>query len=91
MDCNWISLSVDPDINECDVMNGGCDHDCSNTYGSFNCSCNQGYLLLEDGLKCQGAIIVCITLIFALVYISLQYSSEMSASTGGSFKWSHTV
>ena len=42
------------DINECN-SNGGlgpCQHICTNTNGSFNCSCHSGYTL--SGLNCTG-------------------------------------
>ena len=31
------------DTNECQVNNGGCQHFCNNTDGSFSCSCRAGY------------------------------------------------
>lgn len=31
------------DINECEINNGGCSHNCINTVGSFVCSCRSGY------------------------------------------------
>ncbi len=42
------------DINECSVSNGQCDHTCHNTNGSYHCTCNEGYLLLEDMRGCTG-------------------------------------
>ena len=33
------------DVNECNVNNGGCEHSCTNTDGSYTCSCNTGYQL----------------------------------------------
>ena len=42
------------DINECDTANGGCEHNCTNTIGSFSCSCDTGYQLDENGLNCTG-------------------------------------
>ena len=41
------------DINECSTNNGGCEHNCVNTIGSFTCSCNTGYSL-TSGLHCSG-------------------------------------
>ncbi|XP_068046771.1 signal peptide, CUB and EGF-like domain-containing protein 1 isoform X5 [Anomalospiza imberbis] len=40
-------------IDECLVNNGGCDHFCRNTVGSFECSCQKGYKLLTDERTCQ--------------------------------------
>lgn len=43
------------DINECaraDQLR--CQQICFNTIGSYNCSCEDGYLLQEDGLTCEG-------------------------------------
>ena len=44
------------DTNECQ-SNGGlgpCDQICTNTIGSFYCSCNIGYALSASGLSCDG-------------------------------------
>ena len=40
------------DINECEVNNGGCSHNCTNTEGSFKCSCRVDYELHSDGYNC---------------------------------------
>ena len=42
------------DIDECGVVNGGCNQGCINTQGSFECTCTDGFLLGTDGLTCQG-------------------------------------
>lgn len=42
------------DIDECQTYNGGCDHSCKNTVGSFDCSCKKGFKLLTDEKTCQG-------------------------------------
>lgn len=40
------------DINECDMHQ--CDQDCKNTFGSFVCSCQKGFVL-KDQVKCRKA------------------------------------
>ncbi|EDV50450.2 uncharacterized protein Dere_GG14439, isoform C [Drosophila erecta] len=41
------------DIDECQQKNGGCSHRCSNSEGSFKCSCPPGYKLDSDQKTCQ--------------------------------------
>ena len=43
------------DIDECITNNGGCEQMCTNTIGSFNCSCTDGYNL-KSGKVCAGKI-----------------------------------
>ena len=45
------------DVNECATNNGGCSQICTNTDGSFVCSCNPGYTLAADGVTCNGMAI----------------------------------
>ncbi|KAM8704028.1 hypothetical protein ACLKA7_008618 [Drosophila subpalustris] len=40
------------DVDECAVNNGGCQHRCLNTYGSYQCSCRNGYTLHKNGHNC---------------------------------------
>ena len=47
---------VFPDINECSTANGGCDQECENTPGSYQCLCQDGYLLHIDGTTCTGKL-----------------------------------
>ena len=42
------------DINECDQDSGGCEQFCNNTFGSYKCSCKDGYNLEFDGISCAG-------------------------------------
>ena len=41
-------------MDECDTDNGGCNQTCTNTQGSFECSCGVGYVLADDDLNCDG-------------------------------------
>ena len=56
LDCLLLRRFSNPflDINECDNNNGGCSQNCTNTNGSFFCSCDEGYQLKSDGLTCKG-------------------------------------
>ena len=42
------------DINECETNNGGCQQICTNVFGSYFCTCNNGYNLMIDGHSCLG-------------------------------------
>ena len=54
--CKLSDLSVHfpVDINECLTNNGGCAQNCTNTVGSYFCSCSTGYVLGSDGHMCNG-------------------------------------
>ena len=43
------------DINECNGTNHGCSQICTNTMGSYYCSCKPGYNYTGNG-QCQGNI-----------------------------------
>ena len=45
------------DINECLVSNGDCGGSCTNTDGSYICTCPEG-TLLTAGNQCRGEIII---------------------------------
>ena len=47
-----VNLSFYADLNECNTGNGGCNQICTNSIGSFLCSCNSGYNLAADGRTC---------------------------------------
>ena len=47
-------ISLCADINECSSNNGGCAHTCTNSPGSFQCSCRTGYTLAGNGKSCNG-------------------------------------
>lgn len=41
------------DMDECATNNGGCQHECRNTIGSYQCSCHNGFTLHENGHDCK--------------------------------------
>ncbi|XP_069702500.1 protein tolkin [Periplaneta americana] len=41
------------DMDECATNNGGCQHECRNTIGSYACSCHNGFMLHENGHDCK--------------------------------------
>ena len=45
------------DVNECQTSNGGCEQVCTNTVGSFECSCNPGFNVSSDGANCIGKMV----------------------------------
>ncbi|XP_070174715.1 scavenger receptor cysteine-rich domain-containing protein DMBT1-like [Littorina saxatilis] len=47
------------DVDECMENTHSCDQVCTNTLGSFSCSCNSGYVLDSDGRTCNGLYDVC--------------------------------
>ena len=47
------------DINECSEGTDNCDQRCTNTDGSYTCSCNSGYTLAEDGRSCTPVAPLC--------------------------------
>ena len=47
-----------PDIDECVNFNGGCEHVCKNSVGSYKCFCYNGHLLEADEHGCKGNDIV---------------------------------
>lgn len=46
------------DINECDVNNGGCSHECVNTRGSYECICPKGFKVQMDQETCKGTALL---------------------------------
>ena len=49
-----INLNNFSDVDECLVGNGGCWHNCHNLPGSYNCSCDDGYMLDQRGFICSS-------------------------------------
>ena len=49
-----VNVTTTLDIDECQVDNGGCNQECNNNAGSYNCSCENGYELTDDNHTCIG-------------------------------------
>ena len=49
----WAGDDCGTDINECSSSNGGCETTCTNSDGSFACTCNDGYALAADDTDCD--------------------------------------
>ena len=47
------------DENECDSNNGGCSDVCTNSLGSYTCSCTGDRILKPNGKKCQDPPATC--------------------------------
>ena len=67
-----------PDIAECDEDNGGCEQICTNTEGSYECSCRDGYVQNGDGclskLKHIGSY-----MLYIIIQISMNVTQTMVA------------
>ena len=57
------------DTNECNEYNGGCAQNCSNTVGSYVCSCRTGYTLDTDNHACNGEHNFLKSLLFCYLHI----------------------
>ena len=62
---NYMNALLPPDINECSTNNGGCAHNCTNTQGSFRCSCRSGFQLASDRRGCNGKALLVANSLFA--------------------------
>ena len=66
------TLVLHTDIDECSEGVSGCSQLCSNTVGSYRCSCQNGYQLGSDNHTCLGNIIN------ALLMIDIAYDGQIS-------------
>ena len=60
-----------PDTDECSIDNGGCDHTCVNTLGSFLCVCDAGYDLGTNGRCDKVQTFTTVHIIVAVVLAAL--------------------
>ncbi|XP_019622001.1 PREDICTED: von Willebrand factor D and EGF domain-containing protein-like isoform X2 [Branchiostoma belcheri] len=50
----WTGSHCQDDVDECYLINHGCEYQCQNTPGSYVCVCPEGYTLDDDGKSCEG-------------------------------------
>ncbi len=57
------TIKVSIDIDECAIDNDLCGQVCVNTAGSYFCSCEDGFQLVEGSSQCEGIpiIILCLS------------------------------
>ncbi|XP_053563655.1 growth arrest-specific protein 6 isoform X2 [Bombina bombina] len=48
----WTGKTCNKDVNECEILNGGCSHLCVNNPGTYHCVCPSGYQLLANNKTC---------------------------------------
>ena len=62
----YVSITCHLDIDECKDDNYVCDvnANCTNTYGSYNCTCKEGYT--GNGRSCSGTKFIIIKFYFSL-------------------------
>jgi len=53
-----ISFIVHVDIDECKTDNGGCEQNCTNTQGSYQCGCFAGYIMSNVQKNCSGKVLI---------------------------------
>lgn len=49
-------ICASSDKDECSKENGGCQHECVNTFGSYSCQCRSGFVLHENKHDCKEGI-----------------------------------
>ena len=77
------------DINECEISNGGCQHQCININGSYTCQCNEGFLLNSNGKTCTGKFwiessLICLSLI-------KKNCCKLSVLLAANSKWNNSI
>lgn len=60
-------LCASSDKDECSKENGGCQHECVNTFGSYSCQCRSGFVLHENKHDCKEGISSLVSCTFLLV------------------------
>ena len=74
--CSFCLISLS-DINECSLNTDHCAQHCTNTVGSYYCSCRTGYRLSSNGRSCSG-------MLFKLLehHVIIQTIMKLASPTG---------
>lgn len=75
-DCGLCSSS---DKDECSKENGGCQHECVNTFGSYSCQCRSGFVLHENKHDCKEGIFALVASVESFIQISDPQSPSQKA------------
>lgn len=59
------------EVDECETQNHGCEHECINTLGGYECSCRIGFELHSDKKHCEGGLIAAQVLFNRVVFHSI--------------------
>lgn len=54
-------------------MNGGCETHCTNSEGSYECSCSEGYALMPDLRTCAGNELIQAQTLYKWVIVNSLY------------------
>lgn len=61
------SASFIKELDECELQDHGCEHDCINTLGGYQCSCYIGYELHSDKKTCESNEILPVVTFFGVL------------------------
>ena len=65
------AIFFNADINECRINNGGCSHNCTNTIGSFDCFCREGFHPdSTNQSSCIGKTYICTYILVKTYYMT---------------------
>lgn len=71
-----VSFCCSLDIDECTIENGSCETFCTNSEGSYECSCNAGYALMPDLRSCTGSFYHNLSFILCLIFCTVQWEVQ---------------
>ena len=76
--CHYDPTFNPADIDECSNNDDKCSHMCFNIDGGYNCDCNGGYELDNNGYNCTGIyLVVCINIVYLASLILVIFIFQM--------------